>query len=476
MATTLLEGANILNETLRNIGYDYQIDTTDNTTITDGLNKIGAFSPEQMNAVLAQMNLVIQTRNFAALFDAERNKFRDFIVDMNETGFGIEDVFHELIEGVKPQWDKNATGAEKADRMFSYDENKIHKTFHVTPDSNQVKTTIDMRNAHKLFTPYGVTSFIDVKLANLSYSMEVWLQKKIIETIKKVIDDQRCIFIEGMSLNTHQGVANACETIRSTTVGFETLNNLYNFGVYDEDLSEFRSVETISRSADDIYIVTTPENFERLKVQGYSNAFNLSQFELKNRVIYAPAGTDLGKSPTGEEVLFIAMDRKTIVIGIHFWRGSSVFIPTAFETNNFLTSEILKSYNTFFNCVAFSGEKVEPIEGEKKNNVDGQTTLTLLSVGRNLGLCVSVEFNGNPLLNDDFILQPINNENNFLFTYNKPLAGGNISFIVKGDTAPFEVFINGTPNEIPMLSEDTAYNYNISDGTIIGTSLIHSYY
>lgn len=371
MATTLLEGAKILNESLRAIGYNFQIDTTDNTTITADIERIGITDPEQVNAVLKQMNLIVTHRNFGAIFNSEKNKLRAFMVEHSEQGFGIEDLFHELIDGYSPLWDKAGTAEEIAENLFSYDNNKIHKTFHVHGISHQVDTTIDLRNYDKLFTARGVTNFIDVKLANLSWSMEAWLMDRIIEIIQTMISDERVIFSQNNDINTIQGVRNTVENIKTTVEGFSTLNSLYNYGAWDETINSFRSLRNIS-DPEDVFIVTTPANMQRLKVQGYANAYNLSEFELKGKIIYLPAGTVLGEYDD-EEVLYLIMDRRTIVTAIRFWRGSAQYIPNVFQSHNFLTSEILAGYNTFFNCVAVCGPEIEPISDdsgdEKKNNV-----------------------------------------------------------------------------------------------------------
>ena len=473
MATTLKEGVDIINESLKAIGYtDFEIDTTDDTTMTEGLEKLGTLPAEQVNPILNQMNLVLQTRNYAAMFSAEDNPFRAFVIDLIESGFGIEDIFHELIEGTSPQWDKSATGEEKADKLFSYDNNKIHKTFHIVNDANQVKTTIDMRNYKKLFTPFGVTHFMDTKIANLSYSMEVWLLDKIIEVAKLMIDNQRCIFKEGMDLNTIQGVANACELIRATTSGFTTINSLYNYGVYDTSTQSFRSVRTITKRAEDIYIITTPENFERLKVQGYSNAFNLSEFELKNRVIYAPAGTDLGESPTGEEVLFLALDRRTLVIGINFWKGSSQYIATSFETNNFLTAEILKGYNTFFNCVAFCGDSVVPIK--KKGNITTLAITMTNSYYSNYFSDAVIKYNGVTLDNSDFnLIITDDTYENKTYQYSKPLYGGTFEFNWNTHIDSATMYFDGSPMIMTRALQE--FSVLVPSGTSITTSPIDIY-
>lgn len=357
MATTLKDGVEIVNESLRTLGYEYQIDTTSTTTMTAGLEAIGAYAPSQRNAIMEQMNLILQQRNYGVMFDSAKNKFRVFLTNLMENGFGIEDVFHELISGVTPLWDGNATDEEIAEDLVSYDDNQIHKFFHADKMEKQFKTTVDRRNYEKVFTAYGVTRYIDTKLANLSWSAEVWLQSQIINVAKRMVENGKIVFSTNNNLNTKEGVNNATEKIKATVDGFLTPSVLYNLGVYDEDDSAYRSVVNITDSKEDIFIITTPQVMERLKVQGYSNAFNLSQFELEGRIIYAPAGTDLGEY-NGEEVLFIVLDRRAIVAGIRRWEGTSFYVPNVLRTNHWLNVEGIIGYNTIFNAVAFTGESV----------------------------------------------------------------------------------------------------------------------
>ena len=111
-------------------------------------------------------------------------------------------------------------------------------------------------------------------------------------------------------------------------------------------------------SESDIFIVTTPEYIQRLNVRGYSNAFNLSKYELEGRIIYAPAGTDFGKY-NGESVYAVVLDRRSILVGLKYWLASSFFVPNTYWVNHFLNVEILKGYNTIFNCVAITGVAID---------------------------------------------------------------------------------------------------------------------
>ena len=358
MATTLREGAEIINESLRTLGYDFQIDLTDNNTITDGLNTIGAYPPSQKNIIMEQMNLILQQRNYGVMFDSSKNKFREFLVDMSPNGFGIEDVFHEIIEGTKTLWDGSATAEEIAKDLVSYKKNQVDKFFHTESNSKKFDTTIDERNYEKVFTPYGVTRYIDTRLANLSWSAEFWFMNRVIDIIKSMISNNDIEVSAHHTINNKDGVNDMVETIKSLLAGFSTPTNLYNKGVYDKDLGTYRKVVNMTVNESDKFIITTPEYMARLKVQGYSNAFNLSQYELEGRIMYVPAGTELGEIG-GEKVLAVVLDRRAIVVGIRRWLATTFFVPNTGWINHFLNVEILEGYNTIFNAVAITGDAVD---------------------------------------------------------------------------------------------------------------------
>lgn len=385
MATTLLEGAQLINKAMSDLGItDYQIDTTSNETITEGLKTIGAYPPSMRNTIMEQMNLIIQQRNFGVMFNAEKNDFRNFLVDMTPNGFGIEDIYHELIEATDPLWDDKSEEANERilQDLVSYDENKIAKAFHTHSFASKFKTTIDERNYDKVFTAYGVTRYVDTKLANLQWSAEVYLMQVAIDLIREMVENQKLVFRGGHNPNTRQGLANLVEDVKATINGFMLPTTLYNVGIPEyNDSGEFigyRKTKSMTNSENDVFIITTPEMMERAKVQGYANAFNLSQYELRGRVLYAPAGTDLGEF-NGEKVLFIALDRRAIVLGIKRWIGTSFFIPNANRVNHWLLNEGIKGYNTFFNAVAFTGESVDDFFTE------GQKTIVTVRDGGVLG-------------------------------------------------------------------------------------------
>lgn len=366
--STVKDCADIINESLKTLGYEYQIDTTSNTTIEEGLNKIGAFPPSQRNTIMEQMNLIIQARNYGVMFDASKNAFRRFLVSMDE-GFGIEDIFHELIDGIDPLWDDTtAEGTQKViNDLYSYDANRIHKFFHTDSVGKEFKTTIDRRNYDKVFLPSRVTRYVDAKLANLSWSAEVWLMQFIISIIKTMIANGHVVFKEGFNPNTKDGVATLVEDINATSDGFLTPSKLYNLGV-PNSAGGFDAITNITNSKEDIFLVTTPELMRRLKTRGYSNAFNLSEFELSGQIMYLPAGTDLGQR-NGKEVLAIALDRRAIVCGLFRWVGTSKFIENTLCMNHFLLTEVLYGYNTVFNCVAFVGDALGDYSGGEGGNL-----------------------------------------------------------------------------------------------------------
>ena len=382
MATTLKQGVEIVNDSLKALGYDYQIDTSTNESMSEGLQKIGAYPPSQRNTIMEQMNLIIQQRNYGVMFDSSKNKFRNFIVDMSPEGFGIEDIFHELLDGITPYWDKNGTPEQILENLVSYDENKIHKAFHTNKYDKQFKTTVDRRNYDKVFTSYGITRYIDTKLANLSWSAEHYFMNVVIDIIRDMISDNKITTRYTAGINNKQGIANIVEDIKATVAGFLTPSDQFNIGVPDNTQTNgYRRVVNMTDSESDVFIVTTPELMARLKVQGYANAFNLSQYELEGRIIYCPAGTDLGEDEFGRPIYFVALDRRAVLIGIKHWLGSSFFVPNVHIVNHWLTIEGLKGYNTWFNAVAFSSDGIDDVleEGENIAYVRIKNTYDIIS-------------------------------------------------------------------------------------------------
>lgn len=372
MAITLNEAVDIVNESLANQGYDFQIDKTSNDTIEEGLKKVEAYPQTQRNAIMEQMNLIVQQRNFGVMFNAEKNKFRRFLIDMTEEGFGVEDIFHELSDGIDPLWDDKSPEATQKilEDLVSYDNNKVVKAFHTKSFARSFKATVDKRNYQKVFTKRGITRYIDTKLANLQWSAEVWLLNQIIGIVQGMVNDEKIVINSGHNINNSNGLANFIESVKATAQGFLTPNSLFNFGApeFDDDdkIITYRKVKNMTDTSDDIFYIVTPEVMERAKVQGYSGAFNLSQFEIEGKILYVPSGTDLGTVEVEgrtERVLMVVLDRRSILVGIRHWLASSKFIENVFRTNHWLNVEGVKGYNTFFNAVAFTGQGIDDFFG-----------------------------------------------------------------------------------------------------------------
>ena len=189
------------------------------------------------------------------------------------------------------------------------------------------------------------------------------------------------------------------EDIKTSISGFKTPTNLYNKGakVYNPLTHnvEFKKVINMTNSDSDIFLVTTPENFNRIKVQGYSNAFNLSQYEIEGRVLFVPAGTSLGTNSSGEKALFALVDRRAIIVGIKTWFGSSFYVSNTGVTNQWLTLEGVKGYNTFFNAIAFFGDSVDMYEETIGAKSASMLTIINGDVGTASGSIIPESFFGN---------------------------------------------------------------------------------
>lgn len=364
MSVSIGEAVGYINDTLEELNFEgYKIPTPtggNDEEVKEALQKIAAASPYVRNQIMKQMNLIVQARNYGVMFDSSKNPMREFLVGLEE-GFGIEDIFHEVIDGIDPLWDGNGTTEEIVNDLYSYDTNKIDKCFHVRSVSKEFKTSIDRRNYEKVFLPNKITRYVDTKLANLSWSAEVWLQNIVAQEAAKMVSDRHLIIKTGFDISTEEGVTDVVEEARTIISGFQRPSKLYNKGALQTDGTYVPVVNMTNK--EDIFIVTTPEYFERLKVRGYANAFNLSQYEIEGRILYLPNGTDLGSSTIlGEKIMMIILDRRAILAGIKTWAGTSNFIENTLVMNHFLLVDMLVGHNTFFNAVAISGIGLETWE------------------------------------------------------------------------------------------------------------------
>lgn len=348
--TTLEQALVILNATNESLG----MAISGEPITADNLANIGTLRPELIDSVLSTMNIVLTQRFYRPLFDSAKNAFRVFLRDLQENGWGALEVFQQFIAGRVPMWSNAYTDAQRADDLVSYQADSIVKQYHTAPIETQFKTTIDRKDYKKVFTAYGLPQYIDNKIANMSASAEYWLMNQIIATIKSMVDAGDCVFNVGHNLNTDTGCRTLIEAIRTTAKGMTLPSTAYNkLGVIN-----------LADSKEDIYLLTTPEKYERLCNRIFTGAYNLSQTDLPFVPIYAPNGTDLGSDPvTDEEVLFILLDRKALFIGIDFWTATSELVKNTLWLQNFLSIRGIASYNRFFSCVAFTGNIGEWEEG-----------------------------------------------------------------------------------------------------------------
>ena len=374
MATTLAEGAAILNQTLQSLGYgDYQIDTTDNDTITAGFNAIGALAPTAVSQILSQTVAILVFRNYGIMFDASKNVIRKFLRNDVNFGGGVEDIYHEILSPIEGIWAADVyagtkTAAEVATQLVDFYQGDVEKKFHTEKLSIDLAQSLSEYEIKQVFTPEGYARFIDVKMANLQWSAEVQLLEQGIAAIKKMVDDQKIVFSKGFNLNTKNGVTTMVETLRVVTDAMQMPATAFNY----------KGVLTKS-DEEDLYLICTPEYINRLQTRGYANAFNVEYYREKNRLVILPYGTNLGVDDDGNPVLSILFDRRAIVLSIMYWAVKPFIVSNTDYTNFFLKIKLLHGYNEFFNAVAFSGTAIGEYDDTTAIsgtvNVDGEGAL-----------------------------------------------------------------------------------------------------
>lgn len=338
--TTLNQALEVLNEAYEKLGYAPE---GTNEITAENLDTYGALPAEQINKIFEQVNLILQQRFFFNTFNAEKNEFRAFVVDLLDNGFGILDVYQKFLAGASPMWNEDEQTI--ANDLVGRAPDDVARKYHTNPMEKQFKTTVDMREYSKVFTANGLPKFIDVKLANLSTSAEYWFMLQILDELKTMADMGDIVADTANSLNNIEGIKSLIEGIRATAEDMRMPNNIYN-------------KEGIVSMTDDenyLYLITTPNYMERLRNKVFAGAFNLSETDLPFKTLYAPNGTDLG-TVNGEKVLFWLIDRRALVIGIRTWAVSSFRVPNTLYINHWLSIEGIRSHNTFINCVAYTGE------------------------------------------------------------------------------------------------------------------------
>lgn len=378
--TTATQGAEILNQSLRDLGQDYQIDTTNPQTIEDGYKAIAALAPSMKNNILSQVNTILVFRNYGTMFNESKNPIRRFLRNDINFGGGEEDIWHDIIDPVTGNWAYDYNGVnddEQAEataknlvRFYKYN---IHKKFHTNKIPIDIPMSITEYELKQLFTPAGFARYIDTKMANLQWSAEVALLDIGINAAKQMVSDNKIKFASGFNLNTQNGVTSTVEYLRTATDAMENLSDAFNYA----------NVRTIS-SRDDVFLFITPEFLNRLQTRGYANAFNVDYYREHNQLIILPYGTDLGTNPdNGEKVLAMLIDRRALVLSIMYWQVKPFVVSNTDYINYFLKAQILKGYNEFFNAVAITGADIE-------NFIDTEDYVIL---GTNLDLAY-VKING----------------------------------------------------------------------------------
>lgn len=360
MALTAKQGAEYLNSTLESLGYDYRIDTTSDATLTASYQAVGAFPPNMLDNILNMQLKILVQRAYSSMFTESKNPTRRFWRAAVDYGGGMQETFLKLIEAEDGYWaedfggtDDDALASKIAQDLVSFKKDEVINKIHTVNQKFRVKMSISDLEYAKVFTPNGYADFVGTKYANFQQSAEAHLMDLAIQVIKQMVDDQKCVFKTGFNLNSPNGVTSFVETLNATSDGMATLANVYNFD----------GVRTTT-DADDIYLVTTPEVFNRMKSRGYANAFNLQEYINKNKIIMLPAGTDLGNDPNGNAIGAMLLDYRAVLMAVKYWEVQPFIVSNTDYRNTFLKVQLISGYTEFFNAVAFG-------TGELGNFTDG---------------------------------------------------------------------------------------------------------
>lgn len=346
--TTATQAAQLVNQTLADNGWEsYQIDTTNGDTLEAGFKAIGALPPTMRSNILEAYLLVLEQHTFTSMFDESKNPTRAFWRNGLSYGGAIKEIFLKLIEAEDGYWsDANMTDEQAqaiATDLVKFKADDILQRIHPINEQFRLKLSISDLEYSKIFTPAGMEEFLNGKYANYRQSVEAKFMDLVITYLKKMVSDDKVKVLTGFDLNTANGVTSFVEQLNTVNDGMQTLTAMYN---YDE-------VRTLSPSSEYVYLVSTPEFYNRMKSRGYSNAFNVEYYKNNNRLIMLPAGTNLGNGPSGRQVGAMLVDRRSVICALRYYDTKPFVVSNTDYRNMFTNVQCIIDYNTFFNAVAF---------------------------------------------------------------------------------------------------------------------------
>lgn len=346
--TTATQAAKLVNQTLADNGWEsYQIDTTSGDTLEAGFKAIGALPPTMRSNILEAYLLVLEQHTFTSMFDESKNPTRAFWRNGLSYGGAIKEIFLKLIEAEDGYWsDANMTDEQAqaiATDLVKFKADDILQRIHPINEQFRLKLSISDLEYSKIFTPAGMEEFLNGKYANYRQSVEAKFMDLVITYLKKMVSDDKVKVLTGFDLNTANGVTSFVEQLNTVNDGMQTLTALYN---YDE-------VRTLSPTSEYVYLVSTPEFYNRMKSRGYSNAFNVEYYKNNNRLIMLPAGTNLGNGPSGRQIGAMLVDRRSVICALRYYDTKPFVVSNTDYRNMFTNVQCIIDYNTFFNAVAF---------------------------------------------------------------------------------------------------------------------------
>lgn len=357
--TTATQAAQLVNQTLADNGWEsYQIDTSTGDTLEAGFKAIGALPPTMRSNILEAYLLVLEQHTFTSMFDESKNPTRAFWRNGLSYGGAIKEIFLKLIEAEDGYWsDANMTDEQAqaiATDLVKFKADDILQRIHPINEQFRLKLSISDLEYSKIFTPAGMEEFLNGKYANYRQSVEAKFMDLVINYLKKMVSDSKVKVLTGFDLNTANGVTAFVEQLNTVNDGMQTLTAMYN---YDE-------VRTLSPSSEYVYLVSTPEFYNRMRTRGYSNAFNVEYYKNNNRLIMLPAGTNLGNGPSGRQIGAMLVDRRSVICALRYYDTKPFVVSNTDYRNMFTNVQCIIDYNTFFNAIAFE-------TGEIGNFTDG---------------------------------------------------------------------------------------------------------
>ena len=339
----------VLNGIAQHLGWDERMPEI---TKENFYNLGQTLNQDDTNAFLGMLSKISEQFVYSTKYNADDNPFQPFFKSDVPVGEFIERTFVGVIDGSTPTYNDN--GAVSLSRKIppvssSYNSFNFEKEYGITVSDAQARSAfLNITNMNQ------VLSQITSVLPN-SANLDLYLACK--ELCSKAYLNNS-YYSTGLAAPTSkENSDNLIQTIKDLVFNFSRPSQKYNKdGVINKSFN------------DDIFVLVRPSVFNAMGVKSLSAAFNISEVEIRDKILVIDEEQPFGSIMDG--TLALCVDRNFFNIHKQIMNSNSILVPVGGGYYNVFM--YLKYAFTYYN--AYNAARIYDNTSEYTIRVNGVTT------------------------------------------------------------------------------------------------------